>query len=418
MTKRCRIPILLACAAVGIACGSETVLDPDPPAPLSVALRLTPSHASILQGESVSVAVTLTRSSGPPGPVNLGVSGVPFGVLANVTNVQDIGLVTTATVTLNVSGSAIPGVYILFVHGRGAAVVEPTAGFALTVEPALPVSCPVGAVCEQWAVYATASSEYTTTAWSALQSTGPPNVVGCEDDGRAWASREPNGIEWLELEYHESVRPTEIRIHEVFGVSSIVKVEVKDGAGIYHTVFSAQPGRQACPRVLSIPVTGVSEMVKVIRVSFDQKTLNDWDEIDAVQLIGQPATPAGGIAHISGLYDLTAPITSFDPAWGDLTGCRYRAVLTLQQTNRSAFNGTYADLQIICPYESSDWTFTGFVTGSIDVDGQVFVQLTGGNHTWTSWYGTGKLASGGIAGDFGCCGHISGTFVVKPRPAG
>ena len=133
-----------------------------------------------------------------------------------------------------------------------------------------------------------------------------------------------------------------------------------------------------------------------------------------MQLIGQPPNAS---APLSGVYELTAPLTSFDPAWGDWTGCRYKAVLTLQQNNRDAFNGTYADLQFDCPGESTDWTYTGFVTGSIGLDGRVIVQLIGGTHTWTSWYGRGKLASGEIAGDFGCCGHISGTFVVKPKRA-
>jgi hypothetical protein len=413
MTKRCPTPILLVCALVGAACGSEQLVEPERPA-ASITLNVSPSDASIWQGGSATVAATLTRSSGFSGSVNLMVTGMATGIAAVVSNVQTSGLVTTATVTLNASASTPSGTYNLVVHGRGLGVSEATAAFALTVEPR---SCSAGGVCEQWATGATASSQYTATGWSANQATGQPDVIGCEDDARAWASLESNGIEWLELSYTDSVRPTEIRIHEVLGVSSIVKVEVKDGAGTYHAVHAAQPESKTCPRVLTIPVTGISEMVRVVRLSFDQRVLNAWNEIDAVQLIGQTATaPATGNAEFSGVYELEAPITSFDPAWGDLTGCRYKAVLTLQQNSRNAFNGTYADLQVSCPGDAStDWTFSGFVTGSLDPDGRATVQLVGGNHTWTSWYGSGRLALAEIAGDFGCCGHISGNFTVKPR---
>lgn len=412
MTKRFSTPILLVCAALGVACGSEDIVEPNR-TPIFTTLEVSPAGATILQGGSSTVGATLRRSGRFTGTVNLAVTGAPIGVTVAFSNVESTSFVTTATVTLNVGASTIPGVYSLAVHGTAIGLTDATAAFTLTVEPIAP--CSGGGICEQWAVSATTSSEYSANGWSANQATGWPNATPCEDDARAWASLQSNGVDWLELVYPDSVRPTEIRIHEVFGVSSIVKVEVKDGAGNYHTVHTAQPGSQACPRILTIPVTGISAMVRVVRLSFDQRALNQWNEIDAVKLIGQPASAT---AQFTGLYDLTAPLTSFDPAWGDWTGCRYKAVLTLQQNNRAAFSGTYADLQFICPGESSDWNFYGFVAGSIDLDGRVTIQLTGGNHTWTSWFGRGVSTSGEIAGDFGCCGHISGTFVVKPRPAG
>jgi hypothetical protein len=156
----------------------------------------------------------------------------------------------------------------------------------LAVEPS--ASCPAGSlICEQWATDATASSEYTSTFWSAKQATLQPNSAGCEDEGFAWASLSSATEEWLELKFQQSVRPTEIQIYEVLGVSSIVKVEVKDQAGAYHIVYAGQPGRQTCPRVLTLPITGVSIAVNAVRLSIDQRTLNDWNEIDAVKLVGQ-----------------------------------------------------------------------------------------------------------------------------------
>ena len=120
--------------------------------------------------------------------------------------------------------------------------------------------------------------------------------------------------------------------------------------------------------------------------------------------------------EIAGVYDLSAPITSFDPAWGDLTGYRYTAVLTLQEVSRGRVEGTYADLQIIGPgTEPGDWDYTGFVRGTLDLDGRVVIELIGGNHTWTTWYGDGRLVSRSIEGSFGCCGYISGTFTAERR---
>jgi hypothetical protein len=291
MTKR-PLPILLVCAAIGIACRSEKLFEP----PVPTKLEVTPDGVTLLQGGSGTVAVTLTRGDGFTLPVILTVTDVPTGVSAIVSDVQNTDRVITATVTLNVSGSTMPGSHSLVVRGAAIGVAAPaTAAFTLTVTPS--ASCPGSGVCEQWAESASASSEYTATDWSANQATGvvdancycgAPISEGCPEGypRGAWASLEPDGVEWLELGYQKSVRPTEIHIYEVFAVSSIVKVEVKDGAGIYHTVYTAQPGYQPCPRVLTVPVTGISAMVKVVRLSFDQRANNNWDEIDAVKLIG------------------------------------------------------------------------------------------------------------------------------------
>jgi hypothetical protein len=151
------------------------------------------------------------------------------------------------------------------------------------------VSVAEDSVIAQWAVGATASSEWSSEEWSAAQAMGAPNVVGCSDDPGAWATLSQDSVGWLELTYARPVRPVEIRIHEVWGVGSIVKVEVKDVSGAYQTVYTGQPTeRQACPRILTIPVSDVPALVSAVRVSLDQRTLQDWNEIDAVRLAGVP----------------------------------------------------------------------------------------------------------------------------------
>ncbi len=139
----------------------------------------------------------------------------------------------------------------------------------------------------QWASSASASTQYETDRWAAAQAIGTPNVFTCNDEWRSWASVEPNGEDWLELKYDHPVRPTEIRIYEVWAPGSIVKVEVKEIFGTYRQVYSATPlGIGTCLRTLIIPVTGVTQFISSVRISVDQRSLGDWNEIDAVRLTG------------------------------------------------------------------------------------------------------------------------------------
>lgn len=239
-----------------------------------------PSGISVAQGGSFSFAATLTRSDNVTGAMEITVTGLPLGVSSVVSDVQTTGLQTQATITISASATAAPGTYPLSVHGAGGGL-RTSSPLGLTVSCAGP-----GLLCEQWALNATGSSEYTSTAWSALQAVGPPDASACTDDGLAWASADADGVEWLELTFRESVRPTEIRIHEILGVSSIVRVEVREALGTYHTVYTAQPEARTCPRVLIIPVTGVSSAVNTVRLTIDQTILKDWNEIDAVMLSG------------------------------------------------------------------------------------------------------------------------------------
>jgi hypothetical protein len=244
-----------------------------------------PANVAISQGRSASVTATVSRYGGYTGQVALNVTGLPEGITIAVSNIVTNGQVTSATLTFDVSGSVIVGSYLIDIHATGPGIADATVPLALIIlEGAFP--CVADSPCAQWAVTAVASSEYMSQDWGAMQATGLPDVPACFDDVRAWASTNADGVDWLELNYVLPVRPTGIHIHESNGVSSIVKVEVRDGRGEYFTVYTASPGRYACPRVLSIPVTGITEAIRTVRVTIDQRTLRDWNEIDAVKLVG------------------------------------------------------------------------------------------------------------------------------------
>lgn len=139
----------------------------------------------------------------------------------------------------------------------------------------------------QWGTSATASSQYGDKDWAAGQATGAPNTKECGDFTTAWASSSAQGVDWLEVNYATPVTPTQINIYETFNPGSIIKVEVRDTGGKYHTIFTATPAAVSeCPRVLTIDVKDISVQVSAVRISLDQTNSASWNEIDAVELVG------------------------------------------------------------------------------------------------------------------------------------
>jgi hypothetical protein len=160
----------------------------------------------------------------------------------------------------------------------------------VAIEPtAPPAQPPAAGALRQWATGATASTEYGSDSWSARQATGAPDTTECGDIQTAWASETSDGVDWLEVSFATPVVPTEISIRETYSPGFINRVEVKDERGLYHTVWEGTPGAvEQCPRVLTIPVSGVDVRINVVRINLDQRDGGDWNEIDAVELVGQP----------------------------------------------------------------------------------------------------------------------------------
>ena len=140
---------------------------------------------------------------------------------------------------------------------------------------------------DQWAFSATASSEYGNPDWAATQATGAPDTPECGDYQTAWASSASDGVDWLELSYEFPVVPGRINIYETHSPGFIVRVEVVDEDGYYYTIWEGEPASvDECPRVLSIPVTGIDSPVAGVRIHLDQSEGGNWNEIDAAELVG------------------------------------------------------------------------------------------------------------------------------------
>jgi hypothetical protein len=120
---------------------------------------------------------------------------------------------------------------------------------------------------------------------------------------------------------------------------------------------------------------------------------------------------------INGVYDLTATIERFDPAWGyDLTGWGYAAVLTFQQDTRytPGTAGTFSGFRLTGPEGDEGPGVDGVIHVHRYWTGRVVIELVA-EHFRFELFPTGDLLEPILKGTFGAGGHISGTFIVGPR---
>ncbi|MDL1900001.1 hypothetical protein FBR02_04445 [Anaerolineae bacterium CFX9] len=144
----------------------------------------------------------------------------------------------------------------------------------------------------QWASAATGTSQVTDTSWSFNQATGAPNAQdGCRHNTNSWSSQAITDSEVLALEYDEAVFPTQINIYMNMGLGSIVFVEVgsSETGRIFQLPNSEDvEGNTPCPGVFTIDITTVNEAVDRVLIYMDMARINNYTEIDAVQLVGIP----------------------------------------------------------------------------------------------------------------------------------
>ena len=144
-----------------------------------------------------------------------------------------------------------------------------------------------GGLLHQWATGASATSQYGTSGWSVLQATGAPDSIGCGDQAMAWASATPTGVDTLTVSFMADVVPTQVNIYQVYNPGAITGIELvlADGSGTVPVPDSADPGTE-CPGVLSVDVPDATAPVNGVIIHLDQTITGDWNEIDAVELVG------------------------------------------------------------------------------------------------------------------------------------
>ncbi len=193
-----------------------------------------------------------------------------------------------------------------------------------------------GVEVRQWAIRAEATSQYTSSSWSAQQAAGAPDTPACGDNSTAWASATATGQDALTLYYATPVIPTQINVHQTFNPGAIVLVEVLPADGSAPIpVFSGRDTTTACPGVFSVDVgatvgpvipPGGGAPVNAVRITLDQSLTNNWNEIDAVELIGTDSSGAElrqWAARAEATSQYTSTSWSAQQATGapDTTGC-------------------------------------------------------------------------------------------------
>jgi len=147
----------------------------------------------------------------------------------------------------------------------------------------------------QWAATATASSTYQAAKdqaqYSAWQTAGAPNVQQYSDNGNAWATKDADaGIEWLQVGFAKPVHATALRIRQNNAPGAIIKIELIDDQNAKHTVFEGIDSNKYPPNKIvwfnhafektAFAVTGA-------KITLATNAVSGWNEIDAVQLIGE-----------------------------------------------------------------------------------------------------------------------------------
>lgn len=123
--------------------------------------------------------------------------------------------------------------------------------------------------------------------WSAKQATGAPDTPVAGDIGSAWASaRADMGEVTLDLTYDRAVRVDAVRIHETHRPGAIAKLQAKRPDGSWDTIWEGRSTAFDSPNWFAPAVAATSYATNAIRIVVDTDRVEDWNEIDAVELEG------------------------------------------------------------------------------------------------------------------------------------
>jgi hypothetical protein len=95
-------------------------------------LALAPTTATVTAGGATNPVVSITRSGGFAGTVNLTATGAPAGVTVSFAPAAATG--TQATMNVTTTAGVAPGTYPITVRGNATGIAERTATFTLTVQ--------------------------------------------------------------------------------------------------------------------------------------------------------------------------------------------------------------------------------------------------------------------------------------------
>lgn len=149
----------------------------------------------------------------------------------------------------------------------------------------------------QWAATASASSTYAQSndlkaGYSPWQATRAPNVDRYSDSPLAWTTKigDSNPPEWLEVGFANPVHATSIRIRQTAAPGAISRIELIDDANVSHTIWEGVDETPYAKDTIGWFIRDVAKtsyLVKGARITLDTARVWNWNEIDAVQLVGE-----------------------------------------------------------------------------------------------------------------------------------
>lgn len=129
--------VLTACGGGGGDGPTNPNPNPNPnPTPGTLAIALNSNAGSIVAGNQLAVAITVTRGGSFTGAVTLDATGAPAGVNISFSSTSLGAGVTAATFTLQTASATAPGTYPITVRASGTGVTAATATYTLTITAA------------------------------------------------------------------------------------------------------------------------------------------------------------------------------------------------------------------------------------------------------------------------------------------
>jgi hypothetical protein len=79
-----------------------------------------------------------------------------------------------------------------------------------------------------------------------------------------------------------------VNIVQSYSPNQVLYVDLLDTDGEYHEIYLGEPvdRSDSCPYTLSIPVEDADYLAVAVKITIDQSVLANWNEIDAVELVG------------------------------------------------------------------------------------------------------------------------------------
>jgi hypothetical protein len=123
--------------------------------------------------------------------------------------------------------------------------------------------------------------------WSPEQITGAPDTLRAGDLPTAWASKQPDmGEVWIEVDFPDAVAPERLRVHETLGPGCLARVYAQEEGGSWTQVWVGTPLVGEAPAWCEVPLD-FRGRTRSLRLIVDTSRSTGWNEIDAVELVGE-----------------------------------------------------------------------------------------------------------------------------------